>query len=454
MSFAEWAYRLADGIPSVFLPAALLIVGVIYAVSLRAFPFLHPIKTARMLFHEQKREALHALSMALAGTLGVGNIAGVALAVAVGGAGAVFWMWVSAAVSLFLKYGEIVLAFLYRKGERGGAMYYMRDGLGGRIGKLFSRAFAVLCLLAAFTLGSMTQANAAAESAALVFRAPPIFTALFLLLFTLPVVLGGAQGIKRLTSKLIPLLTVFYLGLALFAVCRNFSLLPSVFHRILADAFTPLAALGGGGAFLSLRAVRYGVTRGLLSNEAGAGTAPMAHATAKNSPVFQGLLGMAEVFVDTFVLCTATAFAVLLAFEFPDGTMGGVALVLSAFSRLVGEWTVIPLTFSVLLFVYATVLCWCFYGACALDYLSPKKNLRAVYTAFFALTLALGCFFADDFVWKLTDLSVCLMTLLNLTALLVLLPAVRKATRDAYKTGSVLAKEEKESKPFVGIKPF
>ncbi len=432
MTLAVWIERLTGGLLGALLPISLLAVGLVYAVALRCFPLLHPLKTLRALLHGQRREALHALSMALAGTLGVGNIAGVALAVAVGGAGSVLWMWISAAVAMLLKYAEIVLAFLYRKEDGGGAMYYMRDGLGGRVGKAFAALFSVLCVTAALSLGSMVQANAVAESAALVFHIPPVFSGAVLILFTLLAVTRGARGIKAVTSRLIPLLTLFYLGLSLYAVVTHATALPSVLARIFTDAFTPASAVGGVGGFLSVRALRYGVTRGLLSNEAGAGTAPMAHATAKNTPVSQGVLGMAEVFIDTFVLCTCTAFAVLLAFPSDIPAAGGVSLVLSAFSSLVGGWTAVPITLSVLLFVYATVVCWCFYGESALGYLAPKRSARAVYLFLFHAFLLLGSLFESDAVWLITDTSVSFMTLFNLVALLVLLPKVLVETKKAF----------------------
>lgn len=425
----RWLYIFSEGLVGKLLPTALLAVGVIYLIALKCFPLLHPVKSLKILFHGQKKEALRALSMALAGTLGVGNIAGVALSIAVGGAGSVFWMWVSAAVAMFLKYAEIVLAFLYRQKGKGGAMFYMQNGIGGRVGKIFACLFALACIPTALSLGSAVQASAAAESAGLVFRFPPWLSGALLCAFTFFATVGGVKGIQRVTSRLIPLLTFFYFFLSLYAVFSHAGMLPQVFYLIFKDAFSPLAAVGGVGGFLSSRAVRYGVTRGLLSNEAGAGTAPMAHATAENTPVSQGLLGMAEVFIDTFVLCSATAFAVLLAFPSGLPTEGGIFIVLSAFSSLVGRWTVIPLTVSVILFVYATVICWCFYGESALGYLTERRDARAVYLAFFHLFLFLGSVFSADAIWVFTDGTVSLMTLLNLAALLVLLPCVVKETR-------------------------
>ncbi len=424
-----WLAFFTEGLLGKLLPLSLLLVGALYALCLKCFPLFHPLKTLKMVFHGQKKEAFHALSMALAGTLGVGNIAGVALSVALGGAGAVFWMWVSAALAMFLKYAEIVLAFLYREEGRGGAMYYMRRGMGGKAGKIFAVLFALACIPAALSLGSAVQANAVAESARLVLRVPEWLSGLVLCVFTFLAVTGGVKGIQSITSRLIPLLTLFYFGISLYAVCSHASALPSVLGRIFSDAFSPLALPGGVGGFFASRAVRYGVTRGLLSNEAGAGTAPMAHATAENAPISQGLLGMAEVFIDTFVLCSATAFTVLLAFPGEIPPVGGISIVLAAFSSLVGAWTALPIVFSVLLFVYATVLCWYFYGESALRYLTPHKGIKFLYLLFFHVFLFLGSVFSGGSVWLLTDTAVSLMTLLNLTALVVLLPQVRKETK-------------------------
>ena len=365
--------------------------------------------------------------MALAGTLGVGNIAGVALAVAAGGAGAVFWMWVSAAVSMFLKYGEIVLAFRFRPKEKstaGGAMYYMRDGIGGKAGGAMAKLFSLLCLLSACTLGGAVQSSAMAECLSAAFSFPAWFSGALLAGATALVVFGGVRKIHKLTAKLIPVLTLFYFLLALFACIKHASGLPHVLKSKFSEAFSPLSGVAGVGGFFTARAVRYGVTRGLLSNEAGAGTAPMAHATAENNATAQGVMGIAEVFIDTFVLCTATAFAVLLAFPSPSAEMGGVTLVLRAFSLLVGDFTALPLILSVVLFVYATAVCWCYYGESAVGYLLPGNRAKWVYLFSFLLFLTVGAVISDGLVWHITDIAVSLMTLLNLVALLVLLPHV------------------------------
>lgn len=418
---------LFSGVSGALLPLALLSVGVIYAAVLRLFPLRHPVRTVRRMMGEDRGDALRALSMALAGTLGVGNIAGVALAIALGGAGSVLWMWVSALVAAFLKYAEILLAFLYRDGGRGGAMYYMRDGIGGRLGRLLAVLFSVLCLASAFTLGGAVQANAVAESLSL-YSVPPLFSGTLLVAFCALVVFGGAKRISRLTSYLIPLLTALYLFLSLFAIFRCIDRLPEVFRLILSDAFTPKAPAAGVGAFLSVRCIRYGVTRGLVSNEAGAGTAPLAHVTAKNGGVSQGILGMAEVFIDTVVLCSLTAFVLLLHTPSPDASRGGITLVLDAFCALVGDWTRAPLILSVVLFVYATVIAWCYYGESALAYLTKSKRARRVYLCLFLVVLFLGSIGADGTLWELTDLSLSAMTLLNLFALLFLLSEVKKET--------------------------
>ena len=288
-----------------------------------------------------------------------------------------------------------------------------------------------MCVISALTLGSSVQANAAAEGMSKI-GVPPVFSAVVITVLSAFAVTGGAKRIKSITVRLIPVLTLFYIFLAAYACIKNASLFPSVLSRIFKDAARPFAAVSGGAAFLTQRAVRYGVTRGLLSNEAGAGTAPLAHATAKNTPVSQGLFGMIEVFIDTFVLCSATAFVVLMAYESPDASGGGTALVLDAFSALVGPWTRVPLVFSIVLFVFATIICWCFYGERSVLYLASGKRARWIYLGAFLLSLFCGSFFSGEVLWSVTDVSLSAMTLLNLLALLYLAPLVRAETEKTF----------------------
>ena len=433
------------------LPVLLLGVGLIYFIALRAFPFVHPVRAFKCALGRNTRSALGALSVALGGTLGVGNITGVALALAAGGAGALFWMWVSAAFAMFLKYGEVVLALLYRQRGtdgtwEGGAMYYLR-AYGGRVGKAVAAVFAVLCLLCALTLGAPVQSNAAATAAKEVLGIPAgvIGGALFLL--TSLAVFGGARKIFSFTERVVPLMSVLYLCLSVYAVVTHASALGGALSRVFAEAFSFSAGAAGTGGFLVSRAVRYGVTRGLLSNEAGAGTAPMAHAVAENAPASQGIMGLWEVAIDTFVFCTATALPVLIAFPdgFPAGT--GVFLVTEAFSLLVGPIAPLVLCVSIFLFAYATVLAWCYYGKRALGYLSSDPRARRLYLCGYVFAVGAGAFLQEGRLFEVTDGVLCLLTMLHTVFLLPALPEVVRESRRAGLFGKdVVFRGQREGK--------
>ena len=423
----EW---LGSRVLGVALPLVLLLVGLVYAVALRGFPFFHPLRTLRLGL-KGGRTAMRALFVALSGTLGVGNVAGVALAVAYGGAGAVFWMWVSALISTFLKYAEVALALRYRQsgdeGYTGGAMYYIKKAAEGRVGRAGAFAFAILCVFTALCLGALVQSSAAAESLLGGFSLPPLWGGLLLLLLSAPVVCGGRKRLLAFTARLIPLLSALYLLLSLWAILTHASMMGRVMGRIFSEAFRPESG-AGVLAFLSSRGLRYGVSRGLLSHEAGAGTAPMAHATAENTPAAQGVLGIFEVLIDTFVFCTLTAFVLLLAFPAEIPLTGGMLLMDESFCLLVGRGAPPLLSLSVFLFAYATVLSWCYYGKCAVTYLSSRRMAVNVYLGLYLLFVLLGAFLSDGLVWRLTDTALSVLTVLHALFLLPMVGEVKALT--------------------------
>ena len=426
------------------LPVLLFGVGLIYLVALRAFAYAHPLRTLRFGFSGNKKSALRALSVALGGTLGVGNITGVALALAAGGAGALFWMWVSAAVAVFLKYAEIVLALVTRRRGadgtyEGGAMHYLR-GRGGVVGRAVAFLFAVLCLLCALTLGAPVQSNAAAGALSEALGVPPLLTGLLLLFFSALAVFGGIRRISAFTERLIPLMSVLYLLLCIFAVLRHSAALPAVLSRVLREAFSFSAGASGVGGFLAARALRYGVTRGLLSHEAGAGTAAMAHAVAENTPTAQGVMGVLEVLIDTFVFCTATALVLLIAFPAGFPQLSGMGLLSAAFSRLVGNFATPLLALSLFLFAYATVLAWCYYGRRAVGYLTGRASLERGYLYVYVLLVGCGALLPEGWLWALTDAVVSSLTMLHSASLLPLLPTVLRESRRAGLLGGKGAK--------------
>jgi len=418
--------------------AAIFITGLLLCFRLKFIHILHPLKVIKALFRPQNDgiSPFRALSVALAGTLGVGNIAGVASAVALGGAGSVFWMWISALVSMVIKYGEIVLAMLYRKKTHdgiyhGGAFYYIRDGLGF---KRISAVFAVLCIITSFTLGSIVQVKAAADSASVLadlFGYDREFAGLMccviLSVVTACVVFGGIGWISDITVRLIPLLSVSYIGVSLFIIFRNINLLPGVMEDIVLGAFDIKCIAGGIGGYGMMQAVRYGVSRGLLSNEAGCGTAPIAHASSDETvPAVQGCFGIFEVFADTILLCSMTAFVILI--HGCDGTEG-ITLALNSFISGAGNGAGIFLALSVICFAFATLVCWSYYGCEAVGFLGGKKYHRTVYLVLFCITVLLSCILPHEFIWESTDFTVGLMTVINSVCVCLLSGKIVKETK-------------------------
>ncbi len=404
-------------------PPALLLGGLYFGVRLRFFPFLHPVRVVRDLFFPARGEnknvdapsSLRAAGMAMAGTIGVGNIAGVSLALLAGGAGAVFWMWVCAAAAMLLKYAEIVLAMDSRRPDGmgsylGGTPYAMRASGMPMLGSLF----AVLCLLYTFLIGGVVQANAVADCLRDAIGCPPLLAGALLLLLVLPVTLGGGQKIAALTAKLVPLMCGAYLLVTGAVIFTHAAVLPSVFARIMREAFSPAAAGGGVASFLFSRALRVGAARGLMSNEGGCGTAPMAHVTARETvPARQGLFGILEVFTDTVLICTLTALCVLCVFPtLPDG-VGAMEMVRRSFASVCGNGAGIVLAAILFSFAYATILCEAYYAEVCLRYMFGGGR-QIVFSLLFAASLLFGAWGAPALVWGLCDILLAVMTLLNL----------------------------------------
>ena len=429
-------------------PILLLGVGLYCTLALRGFFFLHPIRCLRLLFTGRKREGISpfkALTVALAGTLGVGNIVGVASALYLGGPGAVLWMQVSALVAMALKYAEITLALRHRRispdgGCTGGASYYVEAGLRarglGRLGKWAGGAFALLCLLNALTMGSLLQVNAVAGAMEDGFSVPAILTGGGVAVLAVITVLGGARRIGALTEKLVPFMTVAFLVLCTGVLILRRDRLPQAILAVWRSAMEPVSAGGGLAGFLTARGIRYGVMRGLVSNEAGCGTAPMAHAAADvDLPARQGLFGLVEVFVDTVLLCTVTALSILVSDSGSEAFGADVTrTACAAFSSVLGEWAGGVFALSILLFGVATVLCWGHYGMTCVGYLFPRGRGKAVaegvYVILLASSLMLGAVTAPDPAWTVADVTIALMTLVNLPILLLMLHEVKEETAE------------------------
>lgn len=432
---------MGDWVQGVVLPFLLMGAGIFYHVRLKFFYLLHPVKVFGVFKQYRGERGVspgRALSLALAGTLGVGNIVGVSSAIALGGNGAIFWMWVSALCAMILKYAEIVLAMRHRRydGEgkaHGAAMYYIRDffsehGLHG-VGAFLAGLFALLCLLNAFSMGSLLQVNAVASAMNGVFHLPPCLVGIFLALFVLFVSLRGRAGLLRPIEYLVPFMTVGYVVLSLAVLVIRHDALPDAFISIFQDAFSVRAAAGGIFGSISGAAIRYGCMRGLISNEAGCGTAPTAHAIAEKSrPAEQGVFGILEVFVDTILLCTLTALVVIVGngiARVPSGDF--MMMTISAYASVLGNFAGVFMAIAVLCFGVATVLCWAHYGLECVFYFSHKPAFAKLFSICYAFSVLMGSIVSATFAWQLADLAIAAMTFLNL---LVICPKVREVAEE------------------------
>jgi AGCS family alanine or glycine:cation symporter len=433
-------------------PILLCGVGIFFLFYLKGFCLLHPLRCLSLLLHTKRTDGIspfRALTVALAGTLGVGNIVGVASALYLGGAGAVLWMLISALLAMILKYAEITLAVRHRRTARsgspyGGAPYYIEDGMKSLglsgWGKLLAAVFAVLCLGNAVTMGSFLQINAVAGAMEEGFSVPPLVTGSAVAVLAVVTVLGGAKRIAVLTEKLIPLMTVGFLVVCGAVLISRRDRIPAAILSIFEDAFHPKTAGAGVLGYLTAGGVRYGVMRGLVSNEAGCGTAPMAHAAAEtDSPARQGLFGLVEVFVDTVLLCTVTALCILVSDSGPAAYGEDVTRTAgAAFSSVLGEWAGGFFALSILLFGMATVICWAHYGMTCVQYLfrgeRGRRPAEGVYVTVLAASLTVGAVTTPTLAWMVADLAIAVMTLLNLTVLVLMRREVKAETETLLST--------------------
>ncbi len=375
-----------------------------------------------------------AVATALASTVGVGNIAGVATAIFLGGPGAVFWLWVSGLLGMATKYAEIVVALHYREPDasgtmRGGAMYVLRKGLGW---PWAGSVFALLTALAAFGIGNMVQANSVAHVLKTTLDVPGWASGVGLVVLTALVILGGIRSIARVTQWLVPFMALFYLGGALLVLALHAAQLPGALKLIFDGAFCGTAAVGGFAGSTLMGALRYGVARGLFSNEAGLGSAPMVHATADTDhPVRQGLYGVFEVFVDTLVICTATALVILVTGSWTSG-LTGAALSARAFELgLPGTFGDVIVTGGLLLFAFSTLLGWSYYGDTAMVYLLGAGAALPYRVAWLGFVY-LGATGSLHLVWDVADTLNGLMAIPNLIGVLGSLPLLLRLQREFF----------------------
>lgn len=368
-----------------------------------------------------------ALMTALAATVGTGNIAGVATAIAAGGPGALFWMWITGLVGMATKFAEAVLAVRYRVKDAagrmsGGPMYYLDRGLGSRP---LAIMFAGTGAIAAFGIGNMVQANSVADVVESLTGSPPWITGMVLAAATAVVLLGGVKGIARTASTIVPVMIVFYIGGALVILIAGYRSLPGIFALVLQEAFQPTAAAGGFLGATVQQGIRYGVARGVFSNESGLGSSPIAAAAARTKdPTTQALVSMTQTFIDTLVVCSMTGFVILLTGAWTSGKTGA-ELTASAFqSGLPGEWGGILVGVGLALFAYSTILGWSYYGEKCLTYLFGQ-GLVIPYRLVFCGAVVVGAVMKLDLVWAFSDMMNGMMAIPNLIGLLLLSGVVR-----------------------------
>ncbi|MEJ2659256.1 MAG: sodium:alanine symporter family protein [Desulfobacteraceae bacterium] len=374
-----------------------------------------------------------ALMTALSATVGTGNIAGVATAIAAGGPGALFWMWVTGLVGMATKYGEAVLAVKYRtrdaKGDMcGGPMYYISKGLGW---KWLGTLFAVLAAVAAFGIGNMVQSNSVADAVEATFHIPFAITGLSLMIFTALVVLGGIKSIGRVTGVVVPVMIVFYIAGALLIIVLNISAVPAAFALIFKSAFTPSAAAGGFAGATVMLAMRMGVSRGVFSNESGLGSAPIAAAAAQTRhPVSQALVSMTQTFIATLLVCTMTGLVLIMTGAWESGKTGAELTTFAFQSGMVGGKYIVAV--GLILFAYSTILGWCYYGEKSVEYLFGEMAVKP-YRYLFVLFVGVGAVAKLEFVWALSDTFNGMMAVPNLIGLLALSPVIIQTTREYFK---------------------
>ena len=443
------------------LPAMALLIGTGLFLSFRTgfiqiFDFRYAMKhTLGKLFKKQESgdgavTPFQALTTALAATAGTGNIAGITYAVTLGGPGAIFWLWASALIGMCTKYAEVVLAVKFRERNAhgdwvGGPMYYIKNGLGKKWHWL-AALFCIFGALAAFGIGNAVQVGNITSSinSALQIFAPALsgaegtvnlITGIILAVLAGVTLLGGIKRLGRATEMIVPVMTVIYIAGCLTVIFVNIGSIGQVFAQIFKEAFTPSAALGGAAGISLKAAISWGLRRGVFSNEAGLGSAPIAHAsTSEKDPVKQGLYGIFEVFMDTIVICTITGLTLLISgIDIGYGAEGSAALSIAAFATVFGQKASgVIIAACTTLFAFATVLGWSLYGVRCAEYLFGEKSIR-IYQLVYIAVIIIGATMDLGLAWEISDTLNGLMVIPNLVALLGLSGIVVKLTKEHFK---------------------
>lgn len=466
-----WLDRASDfvwGLPTIIL---LIGTGLYLTLMLRGLQFRQLGNALWLAFVKRKEEGaegdishFQALMTALSATVGVGNIAGVATAIAAGGPGALFWMWITGLVGMATKFSEAVLGVRYRevdaRGEMaGGPMYYLSRGIGGRPGRILGALFALFATLASFGIGNMVQSNSVADAVRTTFGIPPLWTGAVIAALAAMVILGGIRSIGRVTGFFVPFMIAFYMLGGLVALAINWRGIPDIVRFVFTDAFTPTAAIGGFTGATVRQAIYMGVARGIFSNESGLGTGGIAAAAAQTrTPVRQGLVSMTQTFIDTLIVCSVTGFVIIAtgAWTQVDPTTGlartGAALTAAAFSTgLPGSWGGIIVSLGLTFFTFSTLLGWAYYGERSVEYLLGPRSITPYRILFIigiftgAAVLQLEHATGFQLVWNFSDVMNGAMAIPNLIGLLLLSGVVARETR-AY-----FARENGEQEVIEGI---
>lgn len=413
--------------------------GLYLTVGLRFFTIRNFARGMRHAWAGRGQDSAHgeispfnALMTALAGDIGTGNIVGVATAIYMGGPGALFWMWMTALVGMATKFSEVLLAVHFRERTPagnwvGGAMYFIKNGLGRRWMWLGS-AFALFGIVACIGTGAMVQSNAIGAVLKAEFRIPHELSAAVLLLLSGLVLLGGVKRIAAVAGRIVPVMALCYAAMALVVIVMHIGEVPGIFAMVLREAFTPTAAQGGAAGASVMMAIRMGMARGIFSNEAGLGTAPMAHAAASTrSPMTQASIGMLDTFIDTIVVCSLTAFALLLTGQWCNA-QEGAAMTSAAFESVLPGVGGLVVTICLSLFAFTTAMSWCVYGErCSIYFFGDRAQFP--FRIIYCLAIPVGILIKLDLVWLLADTCNALMAIPNLIAILLLSPVLFRLVR-------------------------
>lgn len=443
--------QIVEGVNSFLWDGALLVLllgtGIFYTINLKFIQVRKFGEGMKRMFgnfslHGKSTEkglsSFQALATAIAAQVGTGNIAGAATAIASGGPGAIFWMWVSAFFGMATIYAEAVMAQYTRKRENGaivgGPVYYIQYLFKGKFGKFLSGFFSVAIILALGFMGNMVQSNSIGSSFYTAFGIKPYIMGIIIAVISAIIFLGGINRIARVTEKIVPLMALVYIVGCVIILIMNLNGLGKAFHDIFVAAFSPSSVLGGAAGVTVQKAMRFGVARGLFSNEAGMGSTPHAHATADvKHPADQGIIAMIGVFIDTFVILTLTALVILSTGALSTGETGS-ALAQAAFNSSYGSFGNVFIAICMLFFAFTTIIGWYYFSEVNVRHLFGKKAVRG-YGLLVVIFVLIGSTLKVDLVWNMSDMFNGLMVIPNLIAILAAVGIVKKLSREHENMG-------------------